>query len=96
MQSEILGGALPALGAEDEDQLRKMILAMVDEPLVIVVKLADRLHNMRTVRRGRLCLLMSSTLPDVCVVWFREHLVAMYFATRMMRASVYFCSLQDT
>ena len=29
--------------------LRNMILAMVDEPLVLVVKLADRLHNMRTV-----------------------------------------------
>jgi (p)ppGpp synthase/HD superfamily hydrolase len=29
--------------------LRGMILAMVDEPLVLVVKLADRLHNMRTV-----------------------------------------------
>ena len=30
-------------------QLRHMILTMVSEPLVIVVKLADRLHNMRTV-----------------------------------------------
>jgi len=30
-------------------QLRCMILTMVSEPLVIVVKLADRLHNMRTV-----------------------------------------------
>jgi ppGpp synthetase/RelA/SpoT-type nucleotidyltranferase len=29
--------------------LRRMILAMADEPLAIVVKLADRLHNMRTV-----------------------------------------------
>lgn len=28
---------------------RKMILTMVGEPLVIAIKLADRLHNMRTV-----------------------------------------------
>jgi len=50
LQSEIQGGALPALAAEDEECLRTMILTMVHEPLVIVVKLADRLHNMRTVR----------------------------------------------
>ena len=50
-QSEALGNALPALGAEDEDRLRTMILTMVHEPLVIVVKLADRLHNMRTVHK---------------------------------------------
>ena len=50
-QSEALGNLLPALGAEDEDRLRTMILTMVHEPLVIVVKLADRLHNMRTVRK---------------------------------------------
>jgi hypothetical protein len=28
---------------------RNMILTMVGEPLVIAIKLADRLHNMRTV-----------------------------------------------
>ncbi|KAK9818140.1 hypothetical protein WJX72_007743 [[Myrmecia] bisecta] len=33
----------------EQDQLRNMILKMVEEPLVIVIKLADRLHNMRTV-----------------------------------------------
>jgi len=36
-------------GPEDEKGLlQKMMLEMVHEPLVIVVKLADRLHNMRT------------------------------------------------
>ena len=34
---------------EEEGELRNMILAMVDEPLAILIKLADRLHNMRTV-----------------------------------------------
>jgi (p)ppGpp synthase/HD superfamily hydrolase len=34
---------------EEEEALRKMILTMVGEPLVIAIKLADRLHNMRTV-----------------------------------------------
>ena len=33
---------------EEKDNLDSMLLLMVDEPLVIVVKLADRLHNMRT------------------------------------------------
>lgn len=34
---------------QEAAQLRHMILTMVSEPLVIVIKLADRLHNMRTV-----------------------------------------------
>ncbi len=35
--------------AKQIDKLRAMIVTMVSEPLVIVIKLADRLHNMRTV-----------------------------------------------
>ena len=34
---------------EEENLLREMILTMVGEPLAILIKLADRLHNMRTV-----------------------------------------------
>lgn len=37
------------LGKEEEEQLRSFIVNMVSEPLVLVIKLADRLHNMRTV-----------------------------------------------
>ena len=33
----------------ETEKLRTMIVTMVSEPLVIVIKLADRLHNMRTV-----------------------------------------------
>ena len=36
------------LSKEEEKELRTLILSMVDEPLVLVIKLADRLHNMRT------------------------------------------------
>ena len=35
--------------AKEANRLRAMIVTMVSEPLVIVIKLADRLHNMRTV-----------------------------------------------
>ena len=50
LQSELYGkDGTPVLTKEEEVDLRNMILAMVDEPLVLVIKLADRLHNMRTV-----------------------------------------------
>ncbi|CAN1345192.1 Probable GTP diphosphokinase RSH3, chloroplastic [Linum perenne] len=37
------------LGQDEANNLRVMLLGMVDDPRVVLIKLADRLHNMRTI-----------------------------------------------
>ncbi|KAF0921508.1 hypothetical protein E2562_007041 [Oryza meyeriana var. granulata] len=37
------------LTSEEANNLRVMLLGMVDDPRVVLIKLADRLHNMRTI-----------------------------------------------
>ncbi|GAB2264964.1 hypothetical protein Dimus_000035 [Dionaea muscipula] len=38
-----------SLSPEEANDLRVMLLGMVDDPRVVLIKLADRLHNMRTI-----------------------------------------------
>eukprot|EP00191_Tetraselmis_sp_GSL018_P022836 CAMPEP_0177622842 /NCGR_PEP_ID=MMETSP0419_2-20121207/28558_1 /TAXON_ID=582737 /ORGANISM="Tetraselmis sp., Strain GSL018" /LENGTH=852 /DNA_ID=CAMNT_0019123301 /DNA_START=64 /DNA_END=2621 /DNA_ORIENTATION=- len=50
-------------------ELRQLIVSMVDEPLVILIKLADRLHNMRTIyalKRSKQRAVAQETLSVWC------------------------------
>jgi len=42
-------GLQEAYKSAEQDELRDLILTMCNEPMAILIKLADRLHNMRTV-----------------------------------------------
>jgi guanosine-3',5'-bis(diphosphate) 3'-pyrophosphohydrolase len=44
----VTDGRKPDYVREHAENLRKMFLAMAEDPRVVIVKLADRLHNMRT------------------------------------------------
>jgi RelA/SpoT family (p)ppGpp synthetase len=46
--TKLTGISWASLGEEEAESLRKMFLAMVDDVRVILIKLADRLHNMHT------------------------------------------------
>ncbi|DBA73503.1 TPA: hypothetical protein ACH3X1_011529 [Trebouxia sp. C0004] len=68
------------LGKEEEEQLRTFIVNMVSEPLVLVIKLADRLHNMRTVfalKRDKQKAVATETLQaeleDLCFAVLHPH-----------------------
>src|SRR3989449_6191520 len=73
--ARIVGGVtkisrLQALGREEQqaENLRKMVLAMVDDIRVVLVKLADRLHNMRTLEH----------LPPEKRQWIAEETVEIF------------------
>lgn len=73
------------LGRGEETQLRSLILSMIDEPLVLVVKLADRLHNMRTVfalRQDRQKSVAAETLQLWCGLAERLGMMALKVGLR--------------
>lgn len=69
---------------EEDSELRNMILSMVDEPLAILIKLADRLHNMRTVGRHTAALASSATRPR-CIITSRNNCVPESQCTAVMQ-----------
>ncbi|KAH7538415.1 hypothetical protein FEM48_Zijuj03G0197000 [Ziziphus jujuba var. spinosa] len=56
------------LGHEEANNLRVMLLGMVDDPRVVLIKLADRLHNMRTIYALPL-LKAQAVAKETLVVW---------------------------
>ncbi|KAJ7524162.1 hypothetical protein O6H91_18G080400 [Diphasiastrum complanatum] len=57
------------LNPAEVDSLRLMLLGMVNDPRVVLIKLADRLHNMRTIfalPRAKACAVAHETLAVWC------------------------------
>ncbi|KAF7836513.1 GTP pyrophosphokinase [Senna tora] len=57
-----------ALGQEEASNLRVMLLGMVDDPRVVLIKLADRLHNMRTIYALPL-LKAQAVAEETLIIW---------------------------
>ncbi len=83
--SEAKPGPVALAGRKEEDELRNLILTMVDEPLAIVIKLADRLHNMRTVwalKPGKARAVATETLSVWCSLAERLGIFALKVCVR--------------
>lgn len=65
---------------QENEQVRDLSLRLVDEPLVVLIKLADRLHNMRTVyalRPDRQAAVATETRDMWCGIADRLGMVAL-------------------
>ncbi|KAL5208770.1 hypothetical protein ABZP36_033205 [Zizania latifolia] len=56
------------LTSEEANNLRAMLLGMVDDPRVVLIKLADRLHNMRTLYALPICK-AEAVAQETLAVW---------------------------
>ncbi|KAL6008244.1 hypothetical protein ACLOJK_033750 [Asimina triloba] len=58
-----------SLRPEDANKLRVMLLGMVNDPRVVLIKLADRLHNMRTMYYFQTLAWAQAVAQETLAVW---------------------------